>query len=531
MVSLRKFSAIAGILSAFTCLAGAAPALSAVYNGASWVTAGLPNSSIAEGSIFTITGTGIGPSTLTQVTSYPLPTSQGIGGTTVQVTVAGSTSYCIMVYAISTQVAAILPSATPVGSGTLTVTYNNASANIPIQVVKNSVGIFTVNQAGSGPGVITNLDYHVAVPNNAVHPGDILILWGTGLGPVTGDETEPPTPVDLGTGVEIFVGGQQATVLYGGRGSSPGLDQINFTVPAGLGGCYVSVFAQVNGVVSNFVTIPIAAAGQSFCTDETIGISAATVSKAASGGTINVGIMYLDNVEAANGKATFHKWTYTDLISTRGPFGGPSPGSCTVYVVDSGGGIILTDPFTTPGLNAGSSVSVSGPAGSQNMPDVLLGSYEALFSGASFLTPGSYTIGNGAGGTDIGAFSTAITYPQPLTWTNQSSITSVSASNDLTITWSGGGPNDYVSIFGVSGLASNQKDTQFFCTASASAGQFTVPSQVFALLPPKGLGSNLQPGTNMYVALITPANFTAPNLDYGFMYTSETILSYLKITP
>ena len=279
MLSVRKILQSASLLFASSSLAAAAPLLTGVYNAASWVPAGLPNSSIAEGSIFTLIGTGMGPGDLVKVSSYPLPTSQGLAGTSIQVTVAGVTNACIMVYTFATQVAAILPSSTPVGAGTLTLTYQGAQGSIPITVVKNSLGIFAVNEEGSGPGVITNLSYQVQVPTNAAHPGDNLVLWGTGLGPVTGDETEPPVPVDLGTGVQIFVGGQPANVLYGGRGSSPGLDQINFTVPGGLNGCYVSVVAQVNGVVSNFTTIPIAAPGQTYCSDGSAGLSAANLAK------------------------------------------------------------------------------------------------------------------------------------------------------------------------------------------------------------------------------------------------------------
>ena len=111
-----------------------------------------------------------------------------------------------MIYTIATQVAAIPPSYTPAGTGSLTVSYRGAQGAIAIRVVKNSVGIFAVNEKGSGPGIIANVSYQVRVPTDSAHPGDILVVWATGLGPVTGDETEPPTPVDLGAGVQVFVG-------------------------------------------------------------------------------------------------------------------------------------------------------------------------------------------------------------------------------------------------------------------------------------------------------------------------------------
>ena len=534
MLSVREIVQSGFLLIACATLAAAAPVLTGVYNAASWVPAGLPNSSIAEGSIFTLIGTGMGPASLVQVTAYPLPTSQGLAGTSIQVTIGGVTNSCIMVYTVATQVAAILPSSTPVGSGTLTLTYQGAQGSIAIKVVKNSVGIFAVNEEGSGPGIITNVDYQVQVPTNAAHPGDILVLWGTGLGPVTGDETEPPVPVDLGTGVQIFVGGQPATVLYGGRGSSPGLDQINFTVPGGLNGCYVSVVAQVNGVVSNFTTIPITASGQTYCSDGLAGLSAANLAKLQNGGAVNVARLDMDNIAGNNASAIFEQWNYTDLISSHGLPGGPSVGSCTVYDVPSGNGIVVLDPFSIPGLNAGSSVTITGPNGTKTLPQAKTGTYLAQLSalGATpFLTPGSYTFSNGAGGTDIGPITASVTYPQPLTWTNQATTKSISISHWLTVTWSGGAAGDYVTIIGITGLASIKQDTEFFCNAQASAGTFTIPSQVFALIPPAGLDSSLNPGIDFFVGLITTANVTAPNLDYGFLFSNATVVTALPIVP
>lgn len=129
----------------------AAPAITGVYNAASWVPPKLPNSGIAQGAIFTVTGTGLGPSTLQQVQSYPLPTTQGLAGTTIQVTVGAVTGTCIMVYTVATQVAAILPSATPLGTGTLTLSYQGAKSSIAITVLAANFGTSTLNEGARGP--------------------------------------------------------------------------------------------------------------------------------------------------------------------------------------------------------------------------------------------------------------------------------------------------------------------------------------------------------------------------------------------
>jgi hypothetical protein len=124
-----------------------------------------------------------------------------------------------------------------------------------------------------------------------------------------------------------------------------------------------------------------------------------------------------------------------------------------------------------------------------------------------------------------------VTYPQPLTWTNEASTRSPSVSHDLTVTWSGGNAGDYVTIIGITGLAAIKQDTEFFCNAQASAGQFTIPSQVLALIPPAGLDSSLKPGIDFFVGLITTGNVTASNLDYGFLFSNNTLVTVLSIVP
>ena len=70
----------------------------------------------------------------------------------------------------------------------------------------SAFGIFTINQAGGGPGVFTDTNYRVNTLVAAAHPGDLLFIWGTGLGPIkTGDAGAPPVG-DLDVPVEVYVG-------------------------------------------------------------------------------------------------------------------------------------------------------------------------------------------------------------------------------------------------------------------------------------------------------------------------------------
>ena len=194
-----------------------------IVNGASFARVGLPNSAIAQGSIFAVFGTNMGPAQLVQVSSFPLPTSEGLAGTSISVTVGATTLNAIMLFTTANQVAAVLPSNTPVGTGTLTLTYNGlTSAPAPITVVQSSFGMFTLNQAGSGQAVIQNFNSQTDQPINlvseSVRPGQIITLWGTGLGPVEGDEAGQPLPGNLANlDIHVWILGREAQIQYRGR--------------------------------------------------------------------------------------------------------------------------------------------------------------------------------------------------------------------------------------------------------------------------------------------------------------------------
>src|SRR5258708_4549565 len=109
-------------------MAMAQPSIGAggVLNAGSYAYQGLPNSAIAQGSIFSIFGTAMGGSPV-QAKTFPLQThlDDGTGKTTsVAVTVNGTTVNALILFAKDLQINAVLPSNTPVGTGTITVTYN-----------------------------------------------------------------------------------------------------------------------------------------------------------------------------------------------------------------------------------------------------------------------------------------------------------------------------------------------------------------------------------------------------------------------
>jgi len=498
----------------FTCLAGlaAAPSITGIYNAASYNPPGLPNSGIAQGSIFTVFGTGLGPATLQQAQSYPLFTTQGLAGTSMQVTVGSVTENCIMIYTSSGQVAAILPSATPVGSGTLSLSYQGGTGSIPITVLAANFGTFTLNEAGDGPAVVTDSSYNPITMINPAHPGQTLILWGTGLGAVSGNETEPPTEADLGTGVQVFVANQPATVVYGGRSSSPGLDQINFVVPAGAGGCKTSIAVLVKGVTGNVTTTSIGPAGQTTCGDTYGALTAANLQNAISKGSMSIGFVALSHLSGGNDDVIggFGTFPLNSLIRSFGGAPGPSSGSCLAYEVE-GTSLTFSDPIKATALNTGADLMITGPSGDQAIPASSTGDYPGILATAPsvFISPGGFSVSNGAGGSDVGSFTWDLTLPPAITPTNIPS--SVNPSQDLTLTWSGGSAYPLVTIFaynGVKATSTLKSYVDIICTADASAGTFAIPAAMLNLLPRDGYGTPTEPGVSVQLAGYAVQRFT-----------------------
>ncbi len=546
------------MLLASTALAQPVISAGGVYNSANYTPAGFANSGVAQGSLFLIFGTGLGPAAVVQATSFPLP--KQLGGTSVKVTVGGTSVDAIMAYTLATQVAAILPSTTPVGDGTVAVTYNGeTSASAPITVVKSAFGIYALNQGGSGPGVFTDPNFQ---PNsrqssqpitvlNSAKPGDLLFIWGTGLGPVMEDETaKAPTVANLPVDVKVYVGGKEAAVSYKGRsGCCVGLDQILFTVPQGVEGCYVPVAVSVDGVVSNFTSISVSSQNR-ICTDP-FGFTSAQLQQLASGRPLKVGQINLQRigsditafgltipVRQDSGTATFYNLDQRTLLTTRGLSSIAAFGSCTVLTCRGASCIPDSDTLPTAMLDAGSSITINGPGGSKDMNKNDAGVYAGVFSdiqaalsgGQGYLNPGTYTA-TGKGGKDAGAFTANLTLPANATWTNKAAISSIDRGTPLNVTWSGGGSNDYVAVFGSSTSKVNNTST-FICTEKASVGQLTVPAWVLSALPASGSisqsGITVPAGFLLLGIYASPATFTAPGLDVG--YFSRSIAEGKNVT-
>ena len=248
------------------------------------------STTIAQGSLFVVFGGALGPVNLVQVSAFPLPNT--LAGTSVTVTSlkSGSTTLnCPMIYTSSGLVAAILPSNTPPGPAVINILLSGT--NIPpgtlttqVTVVATSPAIYTTTSTGLGAGIFTDaISGAVKTLANAATTGELVYVWGTGLGPISTPDNVLPTSFPSFPNVQVWVGGQAAQVYYAGRsGCCSGVDETAFYVPAGVSGCNVPVTLVSGGVSSNTVTLPVNASGGP-CTDTGPTLPATVLTKAVAG--------------------------------------------------------------------------------------------------------------------------------------------------------------------------------------------------------------------------------------------------------
>jgi uncharacterized protein (TIGR03437 family) len=349
---------------------GAAPAVTAVVNGSSTIPGGLPNSGVAPSSLFLIQGTGMatpGSVPVLEDSTQGLPLT--LNGTRVSVTVNGVTLTPALYYSSPTLVAGVLPAVTPVGTGTITVSYNGTpSAAAPIQVVSSAYGFTTY----SGLGVATDaLTGALITYTNSAKPGEILVFWGTGLGSDPADSDTTSSPHAINTPVQMYIGGvpvPASSIAYAGASVYPGVDVIGVTVPQGaLNGCYSPVAivtgSGANAVVSNSVTLPIDDNGGS-CTDQHPSLTGSQISAydaqaAVTVGALNIGVLTESGATDGIVLASFYSVAGAEFLDSAAT-GIVAVGGCTTLEIAPG----EVNPVAAneTALNAGS-VSFQGPSG------------------------------------------------------------------------------------------------------------------------------------------------------------------------
>ncbi len=108
-----------------------------------------------------------------------------------------------------------------------------------LSVVETTPGVFTVNQAGTGQGYVVT-SRGVADAANPAEPGEVVVIYCAGLGPVSpavdAGVAAPSDPLSVATNpVTVEIGGLEAEVFFAGLTPGfAGLYQINAKVPEGV---------------------------------------------------------------------------------------------------------------------------------------------------------------------------------------------------------------------------------------------------------------------------------------------------------
>ncbi len=152
---------------------------------------------------------------------------------------------------------------------TFQVVTNASKSNMVTVYVDNSApGIYTLNESGVGPGAILHAGYSEVSNTNPAKPGETVVMFMVGLGPVTPQVDDgaaaPSSPVSNSVEASdtfVFLDDGEnfelAQVQFAGLAPGfAGLYQVNFTVPtSGLNNGDVEIIFETNEAVNAMATI------------------------------------------------------------------------------------------------------------------------------------------------------------------------------------------------------------------------------------------------------------------------------------
>jgi uncharacterized protein (TIGR03437 family) len=209
------------------------PVAASVANAASYATG-----AVSPGENIVIFGTGVGPADLVQATVVNNVFPTLVGATRVLFDGIAAP----VLYASAQQTSVMVPYGVNGRTSTsIVVEYSGVqSAPVSQAVVATVPGLYTLNQAGTGPGAILNHDLTVNGLANPEKRGSFIAIYMTGEGqtdpagadgvviaPVLSALKRPVLPVT------VTIGGVDAPVLYAGSAASliSGVMQVNVTIP------------------------------------------------------------------------------------------------------------------------------------------------------------------------------------------------------------------------------------------------------------------------------------------------------------
>jgi uncharacterized protein (TIGR03437 family) len=199
-----------------------------VVNAASYAASG-----VSPGEIVTLFGFNLGNIASAQITNGVFSTSIG----NVSLTFDGHPAP--LIYTSGTQTAAVVPWEIAGQTSTeLDFQVGSNSTTLTIPVVPAVPALFTAGSTGMNQAAALDQDGSVNSSANPAHPGDVIVLYGTGEGivsPVPEDGAIAPSQAPLPKlSIAVTIGGLPAQINYAGEapGLISGVIQINAVIPS-----------------------------------------------------------------------------------------------------------------------------------------------------------------------------------------------------------------------------------------------------------------------------------------------------------
>jgi uncharacterized protein (TIGR03437 family) len=229
----------------------------------------------APGSFIEIYGTNLGGTSRGWATSDFSGTNAPITLDGVGVTVAGTAAF--VSYVSPVQVNVQVPDGIPQGPADVVVTYEGQASDAvkltinPVQPGLLAPDSFEVNgrqyvaAIHGATGVFVNGGSIPNVPTGPARPGETLILYGTGFGPVQGGadagKIAPPQATLTGR-LAMTIGNANTTIAYAGLAPGlVGLYQLNVVLPANVPGGDQPLQMTLNGVAIALQSLYLTIAG------------------------------------------------------------------------------------------------------------------------------------------------------------------------------------------------------------------------------------------------------------------------------
>ena len=527
---MRRFRKVLVGVASLMGLAGAdmpaPPAIApgGVVNAASRLPASLRGGALAPGARFTIPGVRLGPDIGVRGSESDPPVK--LADVAVRIAQGDRVVDAGLLLVSATRIDAWMPLGAPLGDAQLTVTYQGrASEPYDLTIVRASVGFFSSETAPEA------LPAAKGKPEAA--PGDTVALWGTGRGE---------------TALDLLVGGKPAEeVRASGAACCKGVEQIAFRVPADAPlGCFVPVQARTrDGRPSNVIPMAVHAPGQA-CRDE-VDWFRESVEHAARAGFVALARVSMA-IKLAPRVGSQFQFDYGIGSFGRQESGQrqfpplPPANTCTVFAARLNLRQIMGQarapeqwtsiPQKTPGnrrLDAGTAISISGPAGKRALPrDARQHEYYSAIVGGlapfsreapkpMYLSHGSYTV-SAPGGGDIGAFSVKLDVPTAVVWKNRNRIDEIERDAGVMLEWKAARGDDAILILAVNADRYSGDSAVCLCMARARDGRFRIPPIALGNLPPTLEDDDLSASYLVMaeIPLDPPARIEARGLDAAF---------------